>query len=412
MLKIGNLNTDSKESAHYNTIRQAQDFLNDNYRIRINKYKPGIKRVESLSKKYEFSVGFDEISLHLAENDIKIGDTTLRKILNSPNYIKHYDPIEEYFNSLDGKWNGVSHIEKLCTLITARDFEDKEEGYYQIRLIRYFKKWLVAAVACSLQKEPNQVAMGFIQEEEGTGKTSIVKMLTPGSLKEMQQFSDKDKKVFGLRRAFTENFMVIFDEMEGLTPHTAETFKTTMTADIIDIKEPNDPFPRRKPRVANAVFTTNNVTGRNRGFLYPAMGTRRFLCFHIESIDYDRIMDEIDIDQLWAEALMLYKGNHQYLFTPEDFKEFKEYNTRYFIETSALQIIQNNYTHPLNGKDGEWMQPIELMRDIKKRRLAAREQLLDITPEKIGVALKQLGYIKQPRRVHGQPRYAYLIKTI
>lgn len=389
-----------------NRIRQALEFLSQHYDIRINKFKLSEKEIHSKTKKYTFPPSLDDISLHMQEEEIQLSDATLRKIINSPNQIKTYNPIKEYFESIENTFKGSSHIDKLCTLITAIDYKDKEEGYYQIRMINLVKKWFVAAVACGLEVHQNEVNLGFIQEEEGTGKTSICQYIVPDPLQMMFIKSDREKNGFNMRTAFTENFIILFDEMIGLNQFTAETFKSTMSATDIDVKERHDPFPRRKPRIGNAMFTTNNKTGKNKGFLYPGLGTRRFGCIHLEAIDLDRIYEEVDVNQIWAEAHTLFKGGYEYKFGPADFKEFLDYNVRFMVETNAVQIIEANFAKPLNGA-GHWLRPTDILLMLKDKKMASREVLNELSPEKIGAALKQLGFDKTPKRINGEPSYPY-----
>lgn len=395
-----------------NKIRQIVDFLNSNYDIRINKFKQSEKEIVSKTKRYQFPISMDDISLHLQEEEISVSDSILRKIINSPNQIRNFNPIQEYFDSIDGKYKGISHIDKLSTLMVAVDYNDQEEGYYQIRQIKILKKWMVAAVACSLEVFQNEVSLGLIQEEEGTGKTTISQMLCPEPLKPMFIRSDKEKNGFNMRTAFTENFMVLFDEMIGLNHHSAETFKSTMSAYEIDVKEPHNPFPHRKRRIANAMFTTNNKTGRNKGFLFPSLGTRRFACLHVESINYDKIIEDVDFSQVWAEALMLYKNGFCYKWGPEDFKEFLDYNQRFMVETNAVQLIESNFCKPTNGTDGTWLQAVDIMMLFKENRMASRDVLAELSPEKIGIALKQLGFHKHTKRINGEARHPYYLKPL
>lgn len=413
MTKIRELKVTNPESTalRSNKIRQIVDFLQEHYEIRINRFKPSQKEIISKTKKYVFPPSLDDISLHLAENEIFISDNILRKIFNSPNQINNFDPITEYFSALEFK--GISHIDKFATLIEAKEYHDRVgEGYYQNRQIRIIRKWLVASVACSLGDQQNEVALGLIQEEEGTGKTTICNWLCPEPLKMMFVKSDKEKNGFNLRQAFTENFMVLFDEFVGLTKFTAESFKSTMSSKDIDIKISNDPFPRRKIRIANAMFTTNNKTGREKGFLFSGLGTRRFACLHIESIQYDRIMNDLDVDQIWAEAYTLYKGGFDYKWGPKDFLEFGEYNERFMIETNAVHIIESNFTKPTNGSDGVWITPTDLMIMFKEKGMASRDNLNDLSPEKVGTALRQLGYEKKGKRVEGVVSYPYYVKPL
>ena len=105
-----------------NRIRQALEFLSQHYDIRINKFKLSEKEIYSKTKKYTFPPSLDDISLHMQEEEIQLSDATLRKIINSPNQIKTYNPIKEYFESIENTFKGSSHIDKLCTLITAIDY--------------------------------------------------------------------------------------------------------------------------------------------------------------------------------------------------------------------------------------------------------------------------------------------------
>lgn len=398
------------EGLKSNIIRQVIDFLDENYDIRINRFKQSEKEIISKTKDYTFPPSLDDISLHLIENEIAVPDSILRKIINSPNQIQTYNPIAEYFDDLT--FNGSSHIDKLCGFLKPVVYGDHKKTYYTERTVKLIKKWLVAAVACGLGDHQNEVALGFIQEEEGTGKTTICNLLCPRPLRMMFIKSDKEKNGFNLRQAFTENFLVLFDEFIGLTRFTAENFKSTMSAFEIDVKERHDPFPRRKPRIGNALFTSNNKTGSEKGFLIPGLGTRRFACVHIEDIDYDSIVKEVDFDQIWAEAVTLYHGGFDFKYGPADFSEFKEYNVRFMIETNALKLIEANFVKPINGSDGEYMMPIDILQYFKDKRVVSSNMLNELSPEKIGAALKQLGYQKRNKRVAGIPRHPYHLKRI
>ncbi len=413
-MKARDLNISSPENnaLKSNKIRQIVDFLNENYDIRINRFKQSEKEIVSKTKKYAFPVSLDDISLHLQENEIAVSDSILRKIINSPNQISTYNPIAEYFTSVENIFAGESHIDKLCSYLTPVTYNDKSESYYAERTVRLIKKWLVAAVACGQGDHQNEVALGFIQEEEGTGKTTLCNMLCPEPLQMMLVKSDKEKNGFHMRHAFTENFMVLFDEFIGLNKFTAETFKSTISSPELDVKDRHDPFPRRKPRIGNAMFTSNNKTGSEKGFLIPALGTRRFACIHIAKLDYESIINNIDFNQIWAEVVTLYNGGFNFKFGPEDFKEFYEFNLRFMIETSALRLIESNFVKPTNGHDGVWLQPVDLLQLFKDKKVAGRDILNELTPEKIGVALKQLGYNKQPKRIDGQPRHPYHVTPL
>ncbi len=411
-MPLRSLNISSSKTTYSdNVVSRVINFLLENYEIRINRFKPAQKEIISKKKKYLFPPTMDDISLHLLENEIAVSDTILRKIMNSKNQIPNFNPISEYFDSLEDEYKGISHIEKLSNCLKPVIY-DKPESYYKERTIKILKKWLTAAVSCGLGDRINEVALGFIQEEEGTGKTTLCNMLCPEPLKPMLVKSDKEKYGFNLQQSFTENFLILFDEFVGLNKFTAENFKSTMSAPWLDIKDRLDPFPRRKLRIGNAMFTSNNKTGADKGFLIPSLGTRRFACIHIATLDYDKIIKDVDFDQVWAEALTLYNGGYQYQFGPDDFKDFYDYNQRFMIETNAIRVLEANFTKPINNNDGQWLQPIDILQLLRDKKVVSRDILNDLSPEKIGVALRQLGYLKQAKRVKGSPAHPYHIHPL
>ena len=123
-------------------------------------------------------------------------------------------------------------------------------------------------------------------------------------------------------------------------------------------------------------------------------------------------MSDVDVDQIWAEAYNLFKGGFHYKFGPDDFKEFNEFNVRFMIETNAVQLIEANFQRPTNGADGLWMPPDDILVMFKEKKLASRDVLSELSPEKIGIALKQLGYDKKGKRINGAVKYPYHVKPL
>ncbi len=405
----------SSSSDSLDKVAPVISWLNENYEVRINSYDTTQTRIVSKQKKYDYPITLNDIRIHMLSDALPCSDSLLRMIVTSRNQMRSFNPIEEYFNMVRGTYKGSSHIDFLAAHIKVVDFGDKPANYYNLRAIKLLKKWMVAACACALGKTPNDVQMVFVQEQEGTGKTTLSEFLCPPELKEMLTRSSNDPKVFNIEREFSSNFFVFFDEFIGLQGNNnAETFKSTMSAREMKIKTKNDPFPVVKPRIASGIATSNNKTGKYSGFLTRSLGTRRFAIIHIEELkDY---RGKIDINQIWAEALLLCEGDtdFDYIWNQDDFAEFREFNVRYLIETPATVLISQNYRVPNHNEDGDWMQPQDIIRDLRERRLLKSEFIRDITPERVGEALMALGFTKKPRRIRGidTPRYCYHIVAL
>lgn len=407
MGKLTGLNI-NRNVQQQNKVAEIKEFLKRHYEIRVNEFDPSKSAIKPLTRVFANPITFDDISLHLLEEGINVSDTVLRKILRSPNQMATYNPIKDYFESLRGKYEGVSHIDRLMSHLRARSFAGKRKDYYQERMYRYMKKWFVASAACALGLRANDVAMGLVHAEEGIGKTFFFKFFVPNTLKDLIADPKEDGK-FNLEESFARNFMVYFDEMYGLTRRNNEEFKKVLSADEIDVYYPRDPLPVRRPRIGSACFTSNK-TPELGGFLTGAMGYRRWLIFELESINHD-YSKKVNIDQLWAETLVLIEGGYDYQWNPDDWKEFHEHNKIYLEETTSAKYLKMNFDFPVNG-EGEWLQPREIMNMLVNQKLVPREDVRKVSEVKLGEALTSLGFEHKSVRREDGPRSCYYVKQI
>lgn len=406
-MKLTGLNFNST-AVSINKVAEVKEFLKEHYEIKVNEFNPGKSFIRSKTKVYLNPVTFNDISLHLLEEDIIVSDTVLRKILYSPNQVATYNPIAEYFTSLEGKYKGVSHIDLLMSHLKVREFSGKKHGHYQERLYIYMKKWFVATAACALGLQPNDVAMGLIHAEEGIGKSFFFNFIVPKPLHNMIA-DPSDNSKFNLQESFARYFLVYFDELFGINRKNEDEFKKALSADEIDVYLPREPQPIRRKRIGSACFTSNR-TPEKGGFLTPNMSYRRWLILELESINRDYSI-KVDVDQIWAEAVLLINQDFSYKWDATDWNEFKEHNQRYLKETSSMQYIKTWFDIPVNG-EGTWMQPKEIFQYLNVNRKIRREDLHKVSEEKIGEALTQLNYEKKIIRKPEGPRYCYNIKLL
>ena len=385
-------------------VQLVKDFLDQHYEIKINVFDTSKSFIVAKDKKlYKSEPSLNDISLHMESEGVKGCDSILKKIINSPNQVTTFNPIIDYINSLAGVWKGESHIDKLCQHIQARDFGDKTASYYQDRFKTILKKWLAASIACALGERQNDVMIGFVHADEGIGKTFALEFLVPKELKAYYIKSDKEDRFFNITTAFTRNFMVNFDEFVGITKSTADTLKKVISSTEITI---NKTFTVSIPRIGNGVFTSNK-TKELGGFLTPEMGYRRFAVIELDSITHGYSI-EVNIDQLWAEAYLLYKNaDFDFVWNVEDFEEFRTYNVNYLIETTAFKLIKEYYRIPELDEETVFKLPMDILQDLRKARKLtnAMTNVSDVT---IGMALKSLGFIKHGKRINKlQTRYGY-----
>jgi predicted P-loop ATPase len=406
-MKLTDLNF--KDSAvHLNKVAEVKEFLKEHYEIKVNEFDPNKSFMRSKTKIYFGPVTFNDISMHLLENEIIVSDSVLRKILHNPNQVASYNPIAEYFESLEGKYKGVSHIDLLMSHLTMREFPGKKHGFHQERLYVYMKKWFVATAACALGYYPNEVAMGLVHADEGIGKSLFFNFIVPRQLYNMVA-DPNDNGKFNLYESFARYFLVYFDELYGINRRNEDEFKKALTAREIDVYMPRETQPFRKKRIASACFTSNRTPERG-GFLTPNMSSRRWLILELDSINVDFAV-KVDVDQIWAEAILLISQDFNYKWDTPDWNEFKEHNQRYLKETSSMQYIKTYFDIPVNG-DGSWLQPKEIFHFLNSNKKIRREDQHKVSEEKIGEALTQLGFEKRSIRKPEGTRYCYYIQYV
>lgn len=406
MAKISSLKIDSVKASQ-NKIDEVRAFLSQNYEIRVNRFDPNPNRavIKPKSKRFEYGVTWEEISIHMIEEGVQCSDTVLRKLLRSPNYMTTYNPVTEYFESLRGKWKGVSHIDLLAAHLSIREYGDMGRDYYKIRFYQYFKKWLVATVACAMKNIPNPVFLGLVHSDEGIGKTYFFEFMTPPSLLPYLAISKDDINKFDIESAFAQNFFILFDELVGITRRSNEIIKKVATQKTIHVQLPRDPFPKEMPRIGTGCFTSNK-TPELGGFITSGMGYRRWLVIELESInqEYSR---KVDIDQVWAEALMLMEdADFNYEWNQTEWDEFKVTNERYRVETSGTKYVRMYFRKPING-EGKWMQAHEVLGILVDKKLIKSDDRGNLSNEAIGRSLTQLGFERKKVRKEGDSVYAY-----
>ncbi len=384
-----------------NRVTLVKEFLADNYDIKINIFDRTKVMIAAKTRDYEEEISMEDISLHMLEEGITGCDSILKKIITSPNQTTPWNPIIEYFEGCRKAYKGTSHIDLLCTFIQAHDFGDKEEGYYQKRLVYTLRKWLVATVACALGLKANDACFTMVNSDEGMGKSAFIEFLTPEILNGYFTKSVKDMNYADL---FTTNLFINFDEMLGITRSTADDFKNTLSSQTINVSKR---FTVAKQRYASA-YATSNYDDERGGFLLPEFSSRRFAVNKVDVIDWKGYSRVVDVDQIWAEALMLLEQNFEFAWNEDDYLEFAEYNSRFMVQTSSYRVVKEWYRVPEPGEEdlAQFKQPLEILRDLKKARKVANSQYT-VTDVNIGIALKQLGYIRFGKKINGSTRYGY-----
>lgn len=233
-----------------------------------------------------------------------------------------YHPIKRYLEKT--KWDGANHIEKLTS-----HFVDTQ-GLFP----KYFKKWLVGAVAKIYERAENKTFI--LNGPQRIGKSYFAGWL--GRAVEDGKFffegemdaNDKDTQI-----RMTNRWIWEIAELSGVVGNTSKgNIKTLLTQNDISVRKAYGRNDLRKKAITSFIGTVNDASG----FLNDPTGSYRFMVCTIEKIDhsYSKTMDP---NQVWAQAYHLYKTGFDWRFSTEELAELERNNQAYKVADSLEDFV-------------------------------------------------------------------------
>lgn len=235
-----------------------------------------------------------------------------------------YHPITSYFDTL--AWDGMPRIQQLAHYLTSHDAPIiYADGSTQPLIAVYLRRWLIGAIAKVYVQAQNMMLV--LVGSQRSGKSTLARWLCP------------------LPRLFIEGAINVQDKdnfvrlMSAWMWEVAELDATTRKADVsalkdfitkqdVTVRKAYDRYDVTKPATASLIGTVNE----SDGFLADSTGNRRFLVVTIDAIDFAYM--QLDIHQLWAEALHAYQQGEPWELTPEEYAAQTETNRQH--ETSDI----------------------------------------------------------------------------
>lgn len=291
-------------------------------------------------------------------------------------YDYRFHPAREYFNSLT--WDGVS---RLGSWLHAYMGASKDDDADYISFIG--KKWLVAAVKRVYEPGCKFDHVLVAEGKQGIGKSTAFETLaTFGTDKEEKYFLDNVKigdlqnkdTIMSLQGAL----IVEMAELAGFNKKEDEEIKSWVT-----IKEDKCRTPYSK---THTVFKRQFVlcgTTNNYEYLKDPTGNRRWWPFVCEGVNIAGLKGIKE--QLWAEAVTLYKAGYYIGPTPHEMQLAEIAQSKRLTTDpweSAVRTAVKNLYKPDGFTIGDVMEQMGLA--LRERGMGEKRR--------IGNVLKQIGY--------------------
>ena len=381
----GNFSDEEEEQPSY--IDKLENFLNNRYNFRYNQVLGKLEFKTLKAYKYKPMTDFTENSIlrEILKAKVKCSINSLRNLLHS-DYCEMYDPFEDYFNNLPENTDETDYIELLADTITTT----KQDLWRTC-----FKKWFVAMVACVLdEKQVNQTVIVF-SGKQGLGKTTWMEKLMPKQLKEYI-FSgtinpnNKDTLIH-----LAECMLINLDELENLNKTEIGSLKEIITKTHIRMRKAYGHNNENMPRRASFAGSVNTAQ-----FLNDTTGSRRFLCFEVELIEYTH---DIDINKVYSQALKLKEEGFRHWFNQEEIKEINANNEQCQLRSPEEELLLTWFESAEKENANAFYNASQIA--VRLAELS-KINISDGVVNKLGKALKKHGFL----RLAKNKSYVYAVK--
>lgn len=267
-----------------------------------------------------------------------------------------YHPIQRYLNGL--QWDGQDHIARLleCVRVAGPKVVGEKNGFFveEYSLSHaLIVRWLIGCVARGLDGGRSKVfkhqtpVLVFVGGQ-GAGKSSLVKWLASGVGSEYHVESPVDPEKDEHKRAMVTKWLWEISELgSSLNKSDREAFKGFVTTEIHTYRKPYGRSLIARSTLCNLVGTINSETG----FLSDPTGNRRFLPVQVTGIDWT-YKDKIDVDQLWAQVVYLYKNGESPELAAGEKKALASVHKKHEVENPLQAFIQMFFRVDPNDQSG------------------------------------------------------------
>ena len=345
-----------KNSIRENIVNMMQ-LLESRYDFRYNTV---MKFVEYMPKEKGW-YGFQPVdprvqkrmTLEVQLADIRVSIKDVRNFLES-DYIKNYNPIDEYLFQCYDKWDGKDHIRALARTVPTANPHWAD----------WFYTWFLGMVdqwrGYSHRQYGNSVAPLLISKQ-GYNKSTFCRRLLPPEL----QWGYSDNLILSEKRQVYQamaQFMVInLDEFNQISPQVQQGFlKNLIQLPTLKYKPPYGSHVMEFPRLASFIATSNM-----KDILSDPSGNRRFIGVELTGpID---VSVRPNYQQLFAQALSALNNGEKSYFDVQQVKLIMKSNSQFEIIQPIDQYFLLYFELVEDEKEGDYLTAAEIFDYLKKQ---------------------------------------------
>ena len=376
-----------KNSVRENIMSMMQ-LLKSKYNFRYNTV---MKFVEYMPKEKGW-YGFQPVdprvqkrmTLEVQLADIRVSIKDVRNFLES-DYIKNYNPIDEYLFQCYDKWDGKDHIRALARTVPTNN------PYWA----DWFYTWFLGMVdqwrGFTHRQYGNSVAPLLISKQ-GYNKSTFCRRLLPPEL----QWGYNDNLILSEKRqvyqAMAQFLLINLDEFNQISPQVQQGFlKNLLQLPTVKIKPPYGSHVQEFPRLASFIATSNMTD-----ILSDPSGNRRFLGVELTGpID---VSGRLNYEQLYAQAMQALERGEKSYFDAKETAIIMQHNRQFEQISPIKQCFLQVFEPASTPENGEYLMAAAIF-DILKQKFGSSLQVSSI--QKLGRELQNIEGLKNRRTRFG-----------
>ncbi len=371
---------------------RTEIFLNANFDMRKNLLTGVAEYRHKYSEDQTFKPLTEEVrndmTIQARELGMKSWDQDVNRFIDSTR-IDQYDPVNTWLDNLP-QWDRHDHIADLANRIPTT----------QPHWEKYLRYWLVGMVA--QWRESDQQLTGnaltpLLIGRQGCGKTRFCKIILPPELRDYYNDKLNFKNEFDLNIALTSFALINIDEFDKTTNSQQIVLKYLLSSSDVKFRPPYGKTIKQYRRYTSFIGTTNQLQP-----LVDPTGSRRFVCVGIpadKNIDYT---DNLNHQQLFAQALHLFNNKERFWLNDDEIEILIAENAPFQRSVDLVEMINDSFRSPKEG-EGRWWNTNELLSFLneKYRYFDAKK----MSPSSLGRTMNNYKFNFKHRFVNGLSEY-------
>ena len=330
----------------------------------------------------------NDMTIEAREQGLKSWDQDVNRFIDSTR-IEQYDPVNSWLDSLP-MWDGKDRIGELAQRVPTN----------QPHWEKYLRYWLVGMVAQWRESDKQLTGNALtplLIGRQGCGKTRFCKILLPPELRDYYNDKLNFKNEFDLNIALTSFALINIDEFDKTTNSQQIVLKYLLSSADVKFRPPYGKTIKQYRRYTSFIGTTNQQQP-----LVDPTGSRRFVCVGIPAGKNIDFTDNLDHQQLYAQALHLFNNGERFWLEDDEIQTLIEENVPYQRTVDLVEMINETFRTPKDG-EGRWWGTSEILSTFASRY--AYFDAKRATPVVLGKAMNNYRFNFHHRMINGCSEY-------